>query len=415
MFRKEVLNPSANGVYGSINLIRPLSSWLLVTIAVALVTGLLTYLILGSYTKRATAIGYLIPAGGLVRIFAPISGVISERFAEEGKIVSKDDVLFIISDERTQLIQGGHLRIGDSHIQSLKQRRDNLLKAKDLSIASAIQNENTIKNRIEVIDEELRQRDLQINLQANRVESALKLLQRYKRLSEARAVSEVEMQERNDIYEAQQAELLNMQRQKIELRRTLRNFENELRQAPILREQGIADINKELYLLAQETYEAEARDKYAITAPMNGMISSVNAQLGQSTNGQAIANLLPEGSLLKANLYLPSRAIGFIKNGQKVKIRYQAYPYQKFGQYDGIVDEISRTPMRIDEIPTILPLAIQEGVYRVSVKLNSQNITAYGRDMPLRAGMIIEADIEQDRRRLIEWVLEPLVALDKYI
>lgn len=107
--------------------------------------------------------------------------------------------------------------------------------------------------------------------------------------------------------------------------------------------------------------------------------------------------------------------MGFVEIGQKVRIRYQAYPYQKFGQYDGIVEEISRNPIQVGDIPTTLPLAIQEGVYGVSVRLSSQTIVVYGREIALRPGMIMEADIEQDRRRLIEWIIEPLYGFEKYL
>ncbi|MDA8455138.1 HlyD family secretion protein [Acidovorax sp. GBBC 3334] len=414
-FRKEVLSPAAKGVYGPICLTQSLQSWVLVTTAILVVSCFLTYLTIGSYTKRATAIGFLTPVDGVVRIFPPIAGVISERLVDEGKTVSKGEVLFVISDERNQFGQGKQLKVGEAHTLSLRLRMENLLKARELSITSSEQNERTIKNKIRMINEELTHRNTQVALQIKRVESAFRTLQRYRELSDVRAVSEVEIQERNDLYEAQQAELLSMQRQKVELQRALVSAEDELRQIPISMNRSLTDIDREVGLLAQETVETEARGRYAITAPMDGVISSVTAQLGQSTNGQAIASLLPADSPLKANLYLPSRAIGFVKIGQKVRIRYQAYPYQKFGQYSGIVDEISRNPIQVGDIPLTLPLTTQEGVYGVSVKLASQHIVAYGKDVVLRPGMIMEADIEQDRRRLIEWIIEPLFGFEKYL
>lgn len=415
MFRKEVMTPSARGVYGSIYLTRSLSTWLLVTIAVILVTCFLGYLLLGSYTKRATAVGYITPADGVVRIFPPIAGVISEKFVEEGKTVLKDEILFIISDERNQIYRGERLKVGEAYAISVKQRKENLLRAREIAKATAAQNEVSLKNKIRITNEELRQREAQINLQVRRVESAFQLVQRYKTLLEARAVSAAELQERNNFYEALQAELLNMQRQKLEQNRALIGSEDELRQVPNMLERALFEIDKELDLLAQETVELTVRNRYAITAPMDGVISSVTGQLGQSTNGLPVASLLPAGSALKANLYLPSKAVGFIKIGQNVRIRYQAYPYQKFGQYEGVVDEISHNPIQIGEIPTALPILTQEGVYKVSVKLASQHITAYGKNIMLRPGMIIDADIEQDRRRLIEWIMEPLFGISKYI
>ncbi|WP_077296504.1 HlyD family efflux transporter periplasmic adaptor subunit [Aquaspirillum sp. LM1] len=187
-----------------------------------------------------------------------------------------------------------------------------------------------------------------------------------------------------------------------------------MHQIPTRTDQELADIDRDFGVLAQETAELQTRDRYAITAPLDSIVTSITAQVGQPINGQALAILLPVDAQLEANLYLPSRAIGFIEIGQKVRLRYQAYPYQKFGQYDGIVKEIARSPIPVNELPMASPLISQEVVYRVTVKLAAQYILAYGKQIMLRPGMALEADIEQERRRLIEWILEPLYGFHKY-
>ncbi|MBX9636627.1 MAG: hypothetical protein K2Q45_03655, partial [Nitrosomonas sp.] len=58
-----------------------------------------------------------------------------------------------------------------------------------------------------------------------------------------------------------------------------------------------------------------------------------------------------------------------------------------------------------------LPVAIQESVYRITVRLPQQQVQAYGQAMPLQAGMVLDADIHIDRRRLIEWVFDPVLSI----
>ena len=53
--------------------------------------------------------------------------------------------------------------------------------------------------------------------------------------------------------------------------------------------------------------------------------------------------LVPAGARLEARLYGPSRAIGFVRPGQRVLLRYEAFPHQKFGQYEGVVRSVSRS------------------------------------------------------------------------
>jgi membrane fusion protein len=89
--------------------------------------------------------------------------------------------------------------------------------------------------------------------------------------------------------------------------------------------------------------------------------------------------------------------------GQTVLLRYQAFAYQKFGLQTGHVKEVSAAalPMTSGNEPS----------YRIRVQLDRQAIEAYGSHHPLRAGMAIDASVQLDRRRLFEWLLDPLYSL----
>jgi membrane fusion protein len=122
-----------------------------------------------------------------------------------------------------------------------------------------------------------------------------------------------------------------------------------------------------------------------------------------------LLSLLPSGARLQAQLLVPTRAAGFIRPGQEVALRYRAYPYQRFGHHLGRVTEVGRSVIQPNEIS--LPVPVQEAVYRVTVALPLQQVRAYGQAMPLQSGMALDADIRVDRRRLIEWVFDPLLSI----
>jgi membrane fusion protein len=127
--------------------------------------------------------------------------------------------------------------------------------------------------------------------------------------------------------------------------------------------------------------------------------------------GTTLATILPRGAALEALLYSPSRSIGFVKVGQPVLLRYLAYPHQKFGSHRAIVRAISATPVSAAELGFATPDPAREPLYRIKATLARQSIDAYGERQALRAGMQVEADVMLDRRRLIEWVFEPLLGL----
>ncbi len=119
---------------------------------------------------------------------------------------------------------------------------------------------------------------------------------------------------------------------------------------------------------------------------------------------------MPAGSPLLAHLYAPSSAIGFVRPEQPVLLRYQAFPYQKFGHHEGRVLQVSRTPLQAGEVAA-LGTTPAEPMYRITVALDRQSVSAYGEEQPLAAGMQLEADVLLDRRRLIEWIFEPVLSV----
>jgi membrane fusion protein len=132
-------------------------------------------------------------------------------------------------------------------------------------------------------------------------------------------------------------------------------------------------------------------------------------------------SIVPADNKLEAHLYGPSRAVGFVRPGQRVLLRYQAFPYQRFGHHEGVVASVSRTAVNAADLPA--PMAAQgatggsgsssasEPAYRIVVALASQAVPAYGEAKVLQPGMSLEAEVSLERRRLAEWVLDPIRAV----
>lgn len=137
-------------------------------------------------------------------------------------------------------------------------------------------------------------------------------------------------------------------------------------------------------------------------------MTAINANRGQSVSSQALAVIVPENAPLMAHLFAPSKALGFVQSGQSVRLRYEPYPYQTYGMHEGIVLEVSNSPLRPEDFAILSTTIKQEGMYRVTVKIKSQIITKNGKQTTLFPGIALEADIQQDKRRLIDWILAPI-------
>jgi len=141
-------------------------------------------------------------------------------------------------------------------------------------------------------------------------------------------------------------------------------------------------------------------------------MAAVLAERGQpATPDTALASLVPSDARLQAHLFAPSSAVGFLHSDQTVLLRYQAYPYQKFGHQAGHVLQVSRTPLQTAELASLALPAGSEPLYRITVALDQQAVQAYGQAQALAPGMQLDADVMLDRRRLIEWIFEPVLSI----
>ena len=169
-------------------------------------------------------------------------------------------------------------------------------------------------------------------------------------------------------------------------------------------------VSRQISEIKENLSQVEARRETVIRAPMAGVVTNLAVNRGQSIAADgALATVLPKGSGLHAELLVPTRAIGFVTKGAEVVIRYDAFPYERFGQYKGKITDIGRNVWTQGE--RIGPMAAREPVYRVDVELERQNVAALGQEFQLRPGMLVNADLLLERRTILEWMFEPVLQL----
>jgi membrane fusion protein len=173
-------------------------------------------------------------------------------------------------------------------------------------------------------------------------------------------------------------------------------------------------VARQMSELQEGLAQVEARRETVIRAPVSGVVTNIAVNLGQSVAADApLATVLPKGSGLHVELLVPTRAIGFVKTGQDVMLRYDAFPYERFGQYHGKIVDIGRNVWSPGD--RVGPLSAKEPVYRVDVGLDRQAVAALGQEFPLRPGMSVNADLLLEKRTLFEWIFEPVIKLKERI
>jgi membrane fusion protein len=441
LFRSEALEARSTQWLGSVRLTQPISYYAVATVglAVAALVGAFGYF--GSYTKKATVIGMVSPSAGVVRISnSSGTGALAEVRVREGQTVAAGEVLFVISSERVSDAGATQALIG----AALRQRVVIAQRDAQLSERKLAERIASFTARIAAIENDLSTFSRDATLFAERERIARSSVERFEKLSQTGFTSAAQTDTQREQLLALQAQQQALARNETALKRERDTLIAQIAEAKLQAQAEASEHDKARALLSQDLTENQARTRLVITAQQAGVITGLSAQPGQTVStGMLLATLLPahsvarpatsdgsttevaanstsrneRASALEAHFFATTRQAGFVEAGQAVRIRYPAYPYQKFGMGEGVVTDVSRSPYAVQELPTHVAATLGgiaqtgDAVYRVTVKLKAHQIQAYGQSYAIKAGMLAEADILQDTRALWEWALEPIFSV----
>jgi membrane fusion protein len=402
LFRQEVLAAQSDTASGPALNIRPISAPKLTAFFALLAASVIAVLVLGSYTKKERVQGLLQPESGVAAIVPPEAGIVKRVLVKEGQAVQAGDVLAELSNERfsdagnTQALLETNL---EGQRNQVLGQADNQAQAQAAALASLDQRIAQGQRDQVTLGEEMR-------LQEQQIASAKKLLDQFRPLLDDKIISDLQFEQQRQTLLDQTARLQTLKRQKSAAEAELAQARDERQRLSAQHKVERASLDRDLLNLQQEKLQRRSSRVTLLKAPFAGVVSGLLATPGQSVSaGSVLASVVPANTQLQAVLYVPSTAMGFIKAGQRVRVSYDAFPYQRFGQYGGTVSSVSQT-----DVPVQTSGADRRAVFLVRVALDSTEVKAYGTEIALRPGHTLTADIEIDRRRLYRWMLDPLFA-----
>ena len=372
------------------------------------VLGVCALVVFGSYTRKAHVTGYIVPDKGIIKLMPPRESRIAQRFVEEGAAVAEDALLFVL--DVSGVTSAG--RTGQQLAEQLGLRRD-LLRA-ELERLPAIQTAEAQRLEAEIasLRGQLEGAAREIAARAAYLALADQALGRARQL-EGQAIYSVLQREKAEVDRMTgAAQLASLERFQSGLRGDLEKNLADWRGQRDRQANERSRLARSLGEVEQQMIQAEEQSFLQIRAPAAGTVTRVTANLGAAVDGAApIATILPVGAVLEANLYAPSKAAGFLRVGGRVLLRYEAYPYQKFGLQEAVIVSVSKTAVNTKELP--FPIASEEPLYLITARLAKQSIIAYGKEEPLQPGARLSADVMLEERRIWEWILEPLIAMQQ--
>lgn len=375
-------------------------TWLLA----AMICAAVIFLASGGYARKVTVSGFLVPTIGVAKIFPAHAGLVTALDVTEGQVVDQGAPLLTVQVGQTD---GQGDDVDGAMLKALARQRDALVEQIRLEQAKAVAEQGRLNDLVASLHGEVTALQAQLATQHARSLLAEQQVTSIRDLVAAGYISDVEFKRRQDNYltqrqnEAALAEqITEKQSEATQQGHTLDALPDQLASRLLTLRQSVADLEGKLA-------ETAGHRAYQLRAPIAGRVSALQARAGLVAD-PTIPQLaiVPTGGVLEAELLVPARAIGFVAPGRRVRIGYEAFPFQRFGFHGGTVRSVSRTLLRPSEV--VGPVVINEPSFPVIVSLDRQNLAAFGRDFPLGADMTLKANIVLDRRSLLEWVLEPL-------
>ena len=406
LYRKEALAALGEARYGRpVALIPRLlgaTTLLLVLIPVAVAIFIAT----ATYSRKESVVGWLQPDKGLTRLSAGQYGLVESVAVEEGSQVKQGDTILVLSSDHN-LVDGGG-RTTEALLTEIAREEAELTKQTELAKRLQVENTATTEARLNGLELEKSSLQTQIEQQDNRVAIAVDLLSRYESLTNV-GIAEIQIEGQREAVAAQQQARESLIQRSHALNREIRTSRDRLRLIPLETAQRLSELESRMAVLVARSIELSSRGQQVITAPVSGTIASLSARAGNTIDpSRILVEILPEGSVLYAEIYIPSRAIGFVEKDMAVRLMFEAFPHHIYGSGEGRVNRVTDTVLRPEEIPT--PLRMQESAYKARVTLNSQTIEALGRSFPLRPGMSLQAEIILEQRTFLQRMLAPVIA-----
>lgn len=409
LFRPEAVNSSLSTLFGERVFFQPLSLRFMLGFLASVFTATLLFAALVPVNQTERVRGYVTPAKGEVKVYSARSGVLAAVHVEEGQPVRQGDVL-------ATLFESGFNEHGVQASASLQHYveeqiaqmtdRIHLLKERNQQVRVQLEaRARTLSTESQLLWDEAAMAEKRLELATQEYQASLELYERG-------AISQHEHNQSQAARHVVQQQVSSSRLAAASRTAAWKEAERQLTLQPLTEAQEELELQTSLSQLRQRREELRLQGHFTIAAPIDGVVGQLTGVPGEPLDSRApFAVLMPEEQGLEARLYLPSRTMAEIAVGQRVLLAYDAYPYQRYGMFEAVLESLA--PVPLDPREHLLPFELYEPVYLAKARLLEQTIIADGveQSYPLRSGLLLSAEIVTGRQTLMQKALSPLASV----
>ncbi|MCT4717359.1 HlyD family secretion protein [Enterobacteriaceae bacterium H18W14] len=410
MFRKDALENRKRKWNGQAILLPGIPLWLTMLGSIFFIAAFMTFIIAGTYSRRVNVIGEITTWPRAVNIYSGVQGIVVRQFVHEGQSIKRNDPIYLIdiskstrsgvvSDNQRRDIEKQLIRVDNiiSRLEESKKITLDMLEKQRLQYSEALRRSSGI----------IRLAEEGIKIMKNNMEN-------YRNYQSKGLINKDQLTNQVALYYQQQNNLLSLSGQNEQNALQITSLDSQIQTQAADFDNRIYQMELQRYELQKELVETDVGGEIIIRALSDGKIDSLSVTVGQMVNaGDSLLQVIPvniENYYLI--LWVPNDTVPYISSGDKVNIRYEAFPAEKFGQFSATVTTVSKTPASTQEMLTYKGapqnmLGISVPWYKVIVKPEKQFIAYGGKSLPLENGMKAESTLFLENRRIYQWMLSP--------
>ncbi|MEY0468047.1 HlyD family secretion protein [Klebsiella pneumoniae] len=418
LYRKEAIEYKRHHWRGKALLLAGLPAWAVALLSALFLISLISAMIFCKFTQRIDVKGEVITLPHSINVFSPQHGFIIKQYVKIGDLVKKDQPLYEIDVSR-------NTTSGNVSAAQIEVINEKIANSNDI-IGKLVDNKNQTLNalnaQLKTSTDSLKETNRMLqNTQAGLKKMHTNLASYDKYLSEG-LITKDQYNYQHSLYFQQQSAYQSLVSQKMQLESQITQLNSDKVTKAADFDNQISSQYNQVNDYKNQLVESNANGNLIIKATSDGKIESLSATQGQTVeNGSSLAQIKPTGNVeYYLILWLPNNTIPYLKVGDPINIRYDAFPADKFGQFPGHILSISSMPasrQELSEYTNVNDGSQQQelALYKAIVKIKDKQFKHNGKTLSLSNGLKAQAVVFLEERPLYMWMFTPVYKISQSV
>ena len=418
IYRKEAIEYKKIHWKGKALLLAGIPAWLVTLLASLFLIALVLSLIFCTFTQRIDVRGEVITLPHSVNVFAPQQGFVVNQHVKVGDIVNKGQPLYELDVSRNTIngnVSAAQIEVINEKIANAEDIISKLMRNKSETLTALEKQIKTTSVSLAETNRMLATTQVGLNKMFTNLSS-------YDKYLKDGLITKDQYNYQHSLYFQQQSAYQSLVTQKMQLESQLTQTNSDKITKAADFDNQISSQHNQINDYKNQLVESNANGNLIIKATTNGKIESLAVTKGQMVeNGSSLAQIKPTGDIeYYLILWLPNNTIPYVKPGDTINIRYDAFPADKFGQFPGKVISISSVPASRQEMAEYTNVnngtSQQElALYKAIIKIKDKTFNYNGKTLTLSNGLKAQAVVFLEERPLYMWMFTPFYKMTQSV